>query len=176
MSWGVDIDKTRRDIRETFAKWNIKQGDYEIAWDDEGRERRVMPSRRGVKVRYFRNKVWQEVSCLNFGTKSENLRQCFFLIDRLRIAERHGVQYQGLTYTKEVVNKNPVDTEKERRETLLEAYDILGASPDDPTSLIQDLYKKKCLYYHPDKGGTDEKFKRLQRAYELICQSRNVHT
>jgi len=30
------------------------------------------------------------------------------------------------------------------------------------------------MYYHPDKGGTDEKFKRLTKAYELIMKSRNA--
>jgi integrase len=56
---------------------------------------------------------------------------------------------------------------------LLDAYGVLGASPDDPTALIKDLYRKKAGYYHPDKpGGDAEKFKRLQDAYDLIMQSR----
>ncbi len=123
-------------------------------------------------MRYFRNGVWQEVNCLDFGIKSENLRQCFFLIDRLRVAEKHGVQYQGLTYTKDVATKGSASTEKQRKETLLDAYDILGASPDDPLDLIKDIYRRKSQFYHPDHGGDVERFKRLTDAYNLIMQSR----
>jgi hypothetical protein len=173
---GVHIDETRRDIRVTFAKWGVKPENYEIVWDDGGKENYRTPNRYGVRVRYLRNNVWQEVSCLNYSIKSENLRQCFFLIDRLRIAERHGVQYQGLTYSKEIVAASPIDTEKERKESLLEAYDILGASPDDPPELIKDLYRKKSMYYHPDHNGNAEKFKRLTEAYKSICESRGIQS
>ncbi len=172
MALGVGIEQTRKDIRETFAKWNIRPENYEIAWEDGGGERVNTPYKYGVRVRYLRNGVWQEVSCLNYGDKAENLRNCFFLIDRLRISEKKGVQYQGLTYSKEIVSQPAADTEKDRKESILEAYDIVGGSPDDPIDLIKDLYRKKSMYYHPDKQGSAEKFKRLTDAYNLILESR----
>ncbi len=110
------------------------------------------------------------VSCYGFPTRSRNLRQCFLLLDRLRIAEQSGVQYEGLSYTKEVATTS---TETGRREQLLDAYDILGVSPDDPTNLIKSVYRKKVEYYHPDKqGGDADKFKRVTAAYELIIKTR----
>jgi len=176
MAFGLHIDQTRKDIRDTFDKWGVKKENYEIVWDDGGKENYTTPNRYGVRVRYLRNNVWQEVSCLNYGDKAENLRQCFFLIDRLRIAERHGVQYQGLTYSKEIVASSPIDTEKDRRERLLEAYDTLGASPDDLPELIKKIYLQKSQYYHPDHNGNAEKFKRLNEAYKLICESRGIQS
>ncbi len=169
----VDLDQTRRDLRESFAKWGIKPENYSIEWEDKGVESRRCLYPHGVRVRYLRNGVWQEVSCLSFGLcKNDNLRQCLFLIDRLRIAEKHGVQYQGLTYSKEIFTASPVDTEKQRKEDLLDAYDILGGSPDDPIDLIKELYRKKSMFYHPDHGGSPEKFKRLTDAYNLILENR----
>jgi hypothetical protein len=170
---GVGIEQTRKDIRATFDKWGIPQENREIAWEDKGVEGKNVRFPYGVRVRYLRNGIWQEVACLDYGIKAENLRNCFFLIDRLRIAEKKGVQYQGLSYTKEVVAKAPNEVERERKEVILDAYDILGGGPDDPIELIKDLYRKKSVYYHPDKAGGDaEKFKRLTRAYELILSSR----
>ena len=64
------------------------------------------------------------------------------------------------------------DTTSARRESILDAYDTLGAGPDDPVELIKDVYRRKSMYYHPDKGGDPEKFKRLTAAYELILKSR----
>lgn len=164
----VDVDTTRREIRHTFHLWDIDPSEFEILWEEDrssGKTRRLP----GAKVRYMRNSTWQEVSCYAFPTRAQNLRQCFLLLERLRIAEQHGVQYQGLTYSKELA---ATDTEALRRESLLDSYDILGVSPDDPMDLIKSVYRKKSEFYHPDKGGDSEKFKRLTRAFELICKSR----
>ncbi len=66
------------------------------------------------------------------------------------------------------------DTEAVRKESILDAYAILGASPDDPAELIRDVYRRKSMFYPPDKGGDPEKFKRLTQAYELIMKNRGV--
>jgi len=164
----TEIDRTRQQIRHNFAMWDIDPSEFEILWEGEGGKDYIRKP--GARVRYMRNGQWQEIACYGFPTRAENLRQCFLLLERLRIAEQHGVQYQGLTFTKEVTTK--VDTETGRKESLLEAYDILGVSPDDPVDLIKDVYRKKSMYYHPDKGGDAQKFKRLTGAYELILKNR----
>jgi len=164
----VPVDQTRRDIRHTFFKWEIDPSEFEILWEEDLARGRRGP---GARVRYYRNGSWQEMSCFGFPTRAENLRQCFLLLDRLRIAEQHGVRYAGLTFTKELA---AVDREQSRKEDLLEAYDILGAGPDDPIELVKDVFHKKCHFYHPDKGGTEDKFKRLRAAYERICESRGL--
>ncbi|GAH59030.1 unnamed protein product, partial [marine sediment metagenome] len=106
-----------------------------------------------------------------FPRKEINLRQCFFLLDRLRIAEQQGVSYAGLASTTELVRATP---EMKAHEDLMDSYGILGASPDDPEDLIKDVYQKKAMFYHPDRGGDPNKFKRLQNAYEVICKARGI--
>ena len=169
MSRTVAVDKTRRDIRHAFAMWDIDPSEFEILWEEEKGIGGRTVRRPGAIVRYLRNGQWQTISCYGFPGRPENLRQCYLLIDRLRIAEQHGVQYEGLAHSTEVAAP---DTASARRENILDAYDTLGAGPDDPVELIKDVYKRKSMYYHPDKGGDPEKFKRLTAAYELIMKSR----
>lgn len=89
----VEVDRTRRQIRDTFRKWKVDPSEFEILWQEE-----MEPERRGLRlpgaiVRYMRNGVWQTVASYRFPNRAENLRQCFLLLDRLRIAEQHGLQY-----------------------------------------------------------------------------------
>jgi len=169
MARAVAVDQTRRDIRHAFAQWDIDPSEFEILWEEEKGSGGRTVRRPGAIVRYLRNGQWQTLSCYGFPTRPANLRQCFLLLDRLRIAEQHGVQYEGLAHSTEVAAP---DTTSARRESILDAYDTLGAGPDDPVELIKDVYKRKTMYYHPDHGGDPEKFKRLTAAYELILKSR----
>jgi hypothetical protein len=79
----VDVDITRQEIRDMFRKWDIDRSETEILWD-ESKDGRRLP---GAIVRYLRKGVWQEVSCRAFQTRVQNLRQIFFFLDRVRIAE-----------------------------------------------------------------------------------------
>jgi len=171
----VDVDVTRREIRDELTRWGVSKGDFEIMWE-ESRAYQGRPL--GAKVEFYRHNVWQTISCFRLSTRAENLRQCFLLIQRLRIAEKFGVQYAGLTSAKEVATtKNSVHDEKR---DLLDALDTLGVGPDDPVELIKDVYRKKATYFHPDstvvKGGNTEKFKRITDAFNLILKSRGVNT
>lgn len=168
----AELDQTRRQIRDTFRKWDIDPSEFEILWqedEDYGDRGRRMP---GAKVRFLRNGVWQAVASYAFSTRAGNLRQCYLLLDRLRIAEQHGVQYSSLTSTKDLV---VADKERAKREDLMDAYDVLGVGPDDPIELVKKVYQNKSMYFHPDKpGGSEPKFKRLKAAYDRICESRGV--
>lgn len=166
----VDIDRTRADIRRQFSLWDIDPSEWEIVYQEDRSSGRII-KQPGAIVRYMRGGTWQEIACYGYPSRAQNLRQCFFLLERLRIAEQNGVQYQGLTFTKEVAT---VNTENTRRQDIMDAYDFLGASPDDPIELIKEIYRKKSMYYHPDRGGTDEKIKRLNQSYELILKSRGA--
>lgn len=166
----VDVDRTRSEIRHQFALWGIDPSEFELIWEEDRTSGRV-ERRPGATVRYYRNGTWQSIACLAYPNRAANLRQCFLLLERLRIAEQNGVQYQGLTFTKEMTTATG---EGARKENLLDAYDVVGISPDDTPDLIRDIYRRKGLRYHPDTGGDVEKFKRLQSAYEMIMKSRGL--
>ena len=47
-------------------------------------------------------------------------------------------------------------------------YKILGVKNDANKQEIKRAYRKLAIKYHPDKGGTDEKFKEISEAYEIL--------
>ena len=160
------IDKTLADLRDCFRKWQI---DLFEAIPKEKVDRGYRGP--GMVVNYYRADKWQHLECFAFPRKEINLRQCFLLLDRLRIAEQQGVSYAGLASTTELARTTP---EMKAHDELMDAYGILGTSPDDPDDLIKDIYRRKVQVYHPDKGGDPNKFKRLQNAYEVICNTRGI--
>lgn len=49
-----------------------------------------------------------------------------------------------------------------------ELYDILEIPPTASEQDIKKAYKKQALKYHPDKGGDEKTFKKINRAYEVL--------
>ena len=47
-------------------------------------------------------------------------------------------------------------------------YDLLGVSNDATPSQIKKGYRKMAMKEHPDKGGDEEKFKEISKAYETL--------
>ena len=51
-------------------------------------------------------------------------------------------------------------------------YEILDVSPDADDSEIKKAYRKKAQAYHPDKkGGDEELFKEVQKAYDILSDA-----
>lgn len=53
---------------------------------------------------------------------------------------------------------------------MTDHYKVLGLtySSSITPEMIKSAYKRKVLTEHPDKGGTDERFQVVQRAYECL--------
>jgi molecular chaperone DnaJ len=47
-------------------------------------------------------------------------------------------------------------------------YEILGVSENASQDEIKKAYRKKAIEHHPDKGGSEEYFKKITEAYENI--------
>lgn len=47
-------------------------------------------------------------------------------------------------------------------------YDDLGISKNATNDEIKSAFKKLALKHHPDRGGNEEEFKRIQKAYETL--------
>lgn len=47
-------------------------------------------------------------------------------------------------------------------------YEILGISITKDKAVIKSAYRKLCFQYHPDKGGSKEKFIEINQAYEYL--------
>ena len=60
----------------------------------------------------------------------------------------------------------PVHTMKKSR-----SHEILQIEPPVTESDIKKAYRKMCLVYHPDKGGSNDEFIKINNAYNelLVC-------
>ena len=57
----------------------------------------------------------------------------------------------------------------------MDYYAILGVEPTAPLSEIKRAYKRKASQHHPDKGGDEAEFKKLQEAYETLSDQQKRH-
>lgn len=47
-------------------------------------------------------------------------------------------------------------------------YELLGVDKDASTNEIKKAFRKAAVLHHPDKGGDEEKFKEINKAYEVL--------
>ena len=50
----------------------------------------------------------------------------------------------------------------------MDYYQILGVDKNADSKTIKKSYKRLAMKHHPDKGGKEEKFKEIQKAYEIL--------
>jgi len=85
----------------------------------------------------------------------------------LRLLIEAGEKFLSDPFVKEVLSR-------EGRRGEFDPYSELGVKPDDPDELIREIYLKKSLFYHPDRGGDEEKMKKLNKAYDEIRRMRGL--
>lgn len=70
--------------------------------------------------------------------------------------------------------KTAFDAVKDRLDRWLAAledqdpYRVLGVSPMDPPERIREAYRELAIANHPDRGGSPEKMRQINDAYERI--------
>ena len=54
-------------------------------------------------------------------------------------------------------------------------WDILGIEQSASLDDVKLAYKRLAMRYHPDKGGSDTDFARIQSAYETLKDLSLIH-
>ena len=78
------------------------------------------------------------------------------------------------TYEKmrdEYINFNPMDEPPVHTMKKSRSHEILQIEPPVSESDIKKAYRKLCLVHHPDKGGCNDEFIKINEAYNelLVC-------
>src|SRR6056300_1252348 len=50
----------------------------------------------------------------------------------------------------------------------MDYYSILGVNKNASDQDIRKAYKKKSMQHHPDRGGNEEEFKKVNEAYQTL--------
>ena len=53
-------------------------------------------------------------------------------------------------------------------------WDILGIEQSASLDDVKLAYKRLAMRYHPDKGGSDTDFARIQSAYETLKDRKHI--
>ena len=61
-------------------------------------------------------------------------------------------------------SRKPADTQK--------LYNVLGVEKSATPDAIKKAYRKLAVKLHPDKGGDPEKFKEVQKAFDVLGDER----
>ena len=69
-----------------------------------------------------------------------------------------------------IYKKTPSETKSENKLTLAQAYKELELDSTAIIEHVEEKYHNLALKHHPDKGGNEEKFKRIMQAYEITRQ------
>jgi len=57
----------------------------------------------------------------------------------------------------------------------LNPFTILEIGPNCTEDELRKAYRRKCVLYHPDKGGSDNEMKLVNAAYEAIMLFKGWH-
>lgn len=61
----------------------------------------------------------------------------------------------------------PPKEEKKEQPKPPRWFEILGVRHNASIQEIKEAYRKKAMQHHPDRGGNDDNFHRIQKAYEI---------
>jgi hypothetical protein len=118
--------------------------------------------------------------CYRYGNWQANLRAIALSLEALRAVDRYGVTQQAEQYKGWTQIEAPKDGFVDRLAAALFVADQSGASDVDQDVLAnrilqsaearQAAYLRAAKALHPDVGGKQEDFVRLQKAMELLRQ------
>ena len=93
---------------------------------------------------------------------------CFYY----KSAEFYVTFYQGYFKYKrkqeDYRRKSRENYQSQKQPNINEYYRILGINITKDKAIIKTAYRKLCFQYHPDKGGSKEKFIEINQAYEYL--------
>lgn len=173
MTYRMRTDKTwaetERDIRTELARWGAKTYSLTVpnappkttrvrSWKESPEEATVeliahWPDGRELRLQY--NKQERAV---------DNARVLYLAIEAMRKNEKRGIG--------DVLREAYLQLPPPEAEQVIDPYEVLGVSRTAPLAVAEAAWKALMVEAHPDKGGSEERAKLLNKAIEMVREER----
>lgn len=120
----------------------------------------------GVVVRFTKDGEEMAAACDRWDNPRDNAQDLYHYLHETRMQELRGTVTAESEYEKLRLPSGDEDA------TVAEppAHRVLGVDRDASEAEVRDAYRERLSDCHPDQGGSQEAFKRLQRARERMLE------
>ena len=150
--------QTMQELEDQMRLWGVTQwetnypkGARSEAWSQKEEDRTV-------KLTYHKNGKPVTLVMSKQNRAVDNLRVLYLAVEAMRLNERRGIS--------DVLESAYLQLAAPTQER--DPYELLELRPDASLDVAEAAYKAKVRNIHPDRGGSPEHMKALNRAIEEI--------
>lgn len=116
----------------------------------------------GVVVYFTKDGEEMAAACDRWDNPRDNAQDLYHYLHETRMQEQRGTVTAESEYDKLRLPSGDEDAVTVEPEP----HEVLGVAPDAPPAAVKGAYRELMKERHPDHGGTEEEFHRLQEAKE----------
>jgi hypothetical protein len=150
--------QTMQELEEQMRLWGVTQWETNYprgARSEEGSQKEID---RTVKLTYTKNGKTVNLVMGKQNRAVDNLRVLYLAVEAMRLNERRGISdVLESAYLQLAAPTQAIDP-----------YELLEIRPDASLEVAEAVYKAKVRNIHPDRGGSSEHMKALNRAIDEI--------
>lgn len=129
------------------------------------------PDDPGVALKWTKDGEVYAVGCDEYISLFDNVREVYLWLRETRKRSDRPVQTGSSSFAAAKLPPGE-DSEHETEVAVEDPYEVLGVPEEQPLAVIESAYEHKRKRVHPDQGGTNEEFIRVQKAWEQIQSER----
>jgi len=118
----------------------------------------------GVVVYFTKGGEQMSAACDQWDNPRDNAQDLYHYLHETRMQEQRGTVTAESEYEKLRLPSGGEDAVA----ASPPPHEVLDVSPDAPEAAVKDAYRELLTERHPDHGGTQEQFQRLQTAKEAM--------
>jgi len=150
--------ETMQDLEGEMRRWGITQWDTNYPKGARSEAWSQNEEARTVKLTYHKNGKPVTLVMGKQNRAVDNLRVLYLSVEAMRLNEKRGIS--------DVIESAYLQLASPTQ--AIDPYELLELRPDASLEVAEAVYKAKVRNIHPDRGGSTEQMKSLNRAIEEI--------